>query len=129
MPDIVSTVQSEDVIGRLINEGAIGMTQAAKLVGTFRDGRPTCSTTITRWCLKGVRLADDRIVKLESFRLNGRLCTSKAALIRFIQAQNKDSGADPTEILAETPAQRNSKACAASRELDALLGVQSPGAA
>ena len=90
---------NEDVIGRLMEEGPIGMGAAAKLVGTFREGKPTSSITVSRWANKGVRLADGRIVKLEAFRLNTRLCTSRAALLRFIRAQNED----PREAKAESP--------------------------
>ena len=123
MPELTSTSIAEDVVARLMNEGVIGMTAASKLIGTFRDGKDTCSTTIARWCQKGVRLANGKLVKLESFRLNGRLCTSKAAIIRFIQAQNCSSGESQVVGSTETITQRKSIASAASRELDAVLGA------
>jgi hypothetical protein len=124
MPELVSTATPDDSVTRLMNEGAIGMTQAAKLVGTFRDGKATCSTTITRWVQKGIRLAGGRVLKLEAFRLNGRLCTSKAALIRFIQAQNENpANGQPAAIVCETVAQKKSRSHAASAELDAALAA------
>ena len=124
MHGLASTSIAEDVVARLMNEGVIGMTAASKLIGTFRDGKDTCSTTIARWCQKGIRLANGRLLKLESFRLNGRLCTSKAAIIRFIQAQNCTSDVVQAKESIESPTQRKSIASAASRELDAVLGVK-----
>src|SRR4051794_35785765 len=98
MPDLVS--DSNDVVTRILGEGAIGMSQAARLCGTFRNGRPTSPSTVSRWANRGVPLPDGRVVKLEAFRLNGRLCTSRAAIIRFINAQQDQdsSGYAPQSV-------------------------------
>jgi hypothetical protein len=121
MPVPVSISAQSNTIARLIEEGTIGMTQAAKLMGTFRNGKPTCSTTITRWAQKGVRLSNGRIVKLEAYRLNGRLCTSRSAIIRFILAQNECPCPEPPAIEAISQAKNRSRA--ATAELDAALAA------
>lgn len=106
---------TDDLISRLLDEGPIGLTQAAKHIGTFREGKPTRAGTLARWALHGIRLADGSVLKLESFRLNGRLCTSKPALLRFIAAQN--TGTAPT--LPTTTSRR--AASPATAELDRVM--------
>lgn len=117
MPDSVSST-ADDVVARLLDEGAIGMTQAAKFCGTFRQGKPTHPSTITRWALRGVTLPDGQVLKLESFKLNGRLCTSRQAILRFIHAQNDPPIASLPS--PSTPAARSRAAAAAAKKLDHL---------
>lgn len=117
MPDSLPT-DINDIVARLFGEGAIGMTQAARLCGTFRQGKPTHAGTVTRWALKGIRLADGSVLRLESFRLNGRLCTSKQAIYRFVQAQN-DPTTDSSPV-ASTPTEYARRAKAAAKQLDDL---------
>ena len=76
-------------IERIIAEGAIGMTETARLLGTFCGGKKSHPSTPTRWCLTGVRLGDGRILRLEHYRTAGRLMTSRAALVRFLAAQQQ----------------------------------------
>jgi hypothetical protein len=119
MPDSVSVSDTSDVVTRLIEEGPIGMSAAAKLCGSFRQGKPTRAGTVARWCMRGTKLGDGRVLKLESFRLNDRLCTSKQALIRFIRAQNEPAMASELPAI-QTAAARSRQAQAAAAELDAL---------
>lgn len=105
------------LIERLISEGAIGMTEAASLPGTFRGGRPCHPSTLTRWCLTGVRLPDGTVLRLEHFRVAGRLMTSRAALLRFLAAQQTG----PPDPPPRSPAQRDRDAAAAGLELDNLM--------
>jgi hypothetical protein len=119
MPDSISADNPGDVVTRLIEEGPIGLSQAAKVVGTFREGKPTHPGTVGRWALKGVVLPDGRRLKLEGFRLNGRLCTTRQAIIRFIQAQNDTPPADTLPI-PRSPAARNRAHADAAKQLDAL---------
>lgn len=117
MPDSVS-----EHIQRLVDEGPIGMAETARLLGTFRGGKPCHSSTPTRWCLDGVRLPDGNALRLEHFRAAGRLMTSKAALLRFLAAQ-QDADADAGVVPPTTgrsPAARNRAADAAGRELDSM---------
>jgi hypothetical protein len=103
-------------IDRIITEGAIGMAETARLLGTFRGGRPCHTSTPTRWCLSGVRLADGRILRLEHYRQAGRLMTSRAAVLRFLAAQQ-----DPATLAAaaqpRTPAARKRAAKSVEDEL------------
>jgi hypothetical protein len=44
---------------------------------------------VWRWAVKGIKLPDGRVVKLETLKLAGRYMTSIEALERFIAAQNE----------------------------------------
>ena len=79
------------------------MAAAARLLGTFRGGKPCHPSTLTRWCLSGVTLPDGSTLRLEHYRTAGRLMTSKAALLRFLAAQQVAVPAQPVR----SPAQRN----------------------
>lgn len=109
MPDHTTAL-----IERILQEGPIGMTTATRLLGTFRSGRPTHPSTLIRHHLHGVRSASGAIVRLEAIRVAGRLMTSRAAVIRFLAAQ-QDPAREPVPPMVE----RGSSAAAASRELDA----------
>lgn len=85
--DLNDDVNGFDAVNRILSEGALGMSAAARLLGTFRDGRPTHPSTVARWHRDGVTLADGRVIRLEAIRLNGRLVTSRAAIVRFVAAQ------------------------------------------
>jgi hypothetical protein len=45
------------------------MAAAAKLLGTFRGGRPCHPSTVVRWCLDGIKLANGQRLKLEFIRM------------------------------------------------------------
>jgi len=76
-----------DLVDRILSEQPIGASAVARLLGSFRNGRSTHPSTIARWMLKGVRLADGRILKLEHIRVANRLMTSRPALMRFLAEQ------------------------------------------
>jgi hypothetical protein len=111
MPDSIS-----GQIERLLAETPIGMAETARLLGTFRGGRPCHASTPVRWCLTGVKLPDGRTLRLEHYRTAGRLMTSKPALLRFLAAQQGEIPAPPPR----SPAQRTRDATAAARELKKL---------
>jgi hypothetical protein len=67
----------------LANERQIGLRGAAKLIPSYREGKPTHVSTILRWITKGVRLSNGERVRLEGARLGGRWITSIEALGRF----------------------------------------------
>ena len=110
---------------RIISEGPIGMTAAARLLGEFRKGKPTHPSTLTRWAAAGVLLPGGQKVKLETVRIAGRLMTSRAAIVRFVAAQNHgaDAANDDAVIPSQdsTPSHRRRQQAAASAELDAAL--------
>jgi hypothetical protein len=105
-------------IEKLIAEGPIGMTETARLLGTFRGGKPCHSSTPTRWCLSGIKLRSGRVLRLEHFRTAGRLMTSKPALLRFLAEQQDDKDLGTSHPVS--PTERNRAAEAAGRELDQL---------
>jgi hypothetical protein len=112
------------LVTKILAEGPIGMSAAAGLMGKYRDSKPTHPSTITRWAAKGVRIAGGRAIRLETIKVNGRLLTSRAAIVRFIAAQQDPPPTAVTQspARAETPARRRQAAARASSELDALLG-------
>jgi hypothetical protein len=76
---------------------------------------------VWRWAVKGVRLHDGTVIKLETCRLGGRQMTSRAALGRFIAAQTPLADTDPGPMPAQpSPARRNKMSQRASEELDRL---------
>ena len=79
----------ETMVEKLVGEGLISMSAAARLYGQARSGVPTHRSTPARHAIKGVRLSDGRLLRLESVRVNGQLRTSRAAVLRFIVAQNE----------------------------------------
>ena len=89
------------------------MSVAARCLGTFRGGKPTHPSTPTRWALYGITRGDGTVLKLESAHLNGRLITSKQALIRFIVAQQQPAdGPVPAAVRSPSARQRASEAAA-----------------
>ena len=103
------------LVERLTSEGFISMADAARLYG-----RRTHKSTATRHALRGVRLPDGRVVKLEAIRVSGALCTSRAAVLRFFAAQNATTDAD-TATDTPTPAQQRRAAKRAASEAAAIF--------
>src|SRR5918997_7046189 len=101
----------------LTSESALTLSQAAKLVPSYRAGRPTHVSRLVRWIVNGVRTDDGRVVKLEALRLGGQWVTSAAALQRFAEAMT--SGQGPV-VPAQTAGSRRKSAEQASRALDAI---------
>jgi hypothetical protein len=95
----------ESIVEKLTAEGLIGMAETARVLGTFRSGKPTHPSTPTRWALDGIRLPDGRRLKLEHIRMGDRIMTSKPALVRFLAAQ-QDPSIVPETNLPRSPAQR-----------------------
>jgi hypothetical protein len=97
---VAATDPLTDRIDRLTTEGAIGLAAAARVFGSFRNGANTSPTTLYRWATRGVRVRDGRRVRLESFRVGGRLMTSRPACLRFL-AEQQDPPTDT--LLAPLP--------------------------
>ncbi|HKA06661.1 MAG TPA: DUF1580 domain-containing protein [Gemmataceae bacterium] len=116
---MTATANISDRISRLTEEGLIGMVEAAASMGTFRGGRPCHPSTIARWSTKGIRLANGEILKLEVLRCGNSFRTSKAALRRFVEAQQDTSAIDPPR----TPTERRRANDRAAAEL-AEMGVK-----
>ena len=110
-----------ELVDLIVREGAIGLSQAAKFVGTYRGGATTSPSTLSRWIATGVRLPGGAVVRLEAVRVAGRLMTSKARVVAFIAKQNGAPVAT-AESASPTLAQRSRAAAQAANELDAALG-------
>jgi hypothetical protein len=104
-----------DLVDRILSEGPLGMSEAARRLGTIRGGTETHSSTPTRWATRGVRLADGTLLKLEAIRLNGRLATSWPAIVRFTAAQQDN----PPAATHSTPASATRTASARRRASEA----------
>ena len=118
---IATNTQSPPVIAEVLAGDGLSLAEAARVVPSFRPGRPTHAATIWRWATKGVRLQDGSLVRLETCRIGGRQMTSRAALGRFIRAQTPLADTEPGPMRARlTPAQQNAQATQASDELDRL---------
>lgn len=117
MAELVSPPAS-DLVERLVGEGLLGMSAAARRLGEYRAGRPCHPSTVTRWATDGVVLADGRRVRLESLKLNGRLVTSWPALLRFISVQ-QPAGVDPVPA-PRSPTRRRRGSDAAATQLDRI---------
>jgi hypothetical protein len=78
-----------DVTQEVLGGGGLGFAQAARLFPPFREGRPVHPSTLWRWHAVGVSLPGGRVVRLEAVRLGGRHLTSRAAVERFIRAQQE----------------------------------------
>ena len=122
MADVISPSQpSVELVTRLLEEGPIGMAVAARQVGVFRQGKPTHTSTLTRWIIDGVPAPDGGVVRLEGIRVNGRWMTSRPALIRFLACQQGDAASARPKATAPAirpPATRRRASEAAGRELE-----------
>lgn len=115
MPDIVS-----ERIERLMNEGLLGPAALARHLGTFRGGRPTHPSSVSRAMLQGTRLPDGRVVRLEHVKINGRMMSSRAALVRYLAAQQVDDEQPEQDPAPRTPTARRKASEEAVRELEKL---------
>jgi hypothetical protein len=116
---MTATASIPDRISQLTEEGLIGMVEAAASMGTFRGGRPCHPSTIARWATKGIRLPNSQILKLEVLRCGNTFRTSRAALRRFLEAQQDTTAIDPPR----TPTERRRASDRAAAEL-ADMGVK-----
>jgi hypothetical protein len=112
-------VSVSEHIDQLLSEQPIGMSQAARLLGTFRRGRACHPSTVVRWCKPGVRLPDGRRLRLEHVKVAGRLMTSRPALLRFLAAQ-QDPSSCPEVKPPRTLSERRRALTVAETALDAI---------
>jgi hypothetical protein len=108
----------ETLVARLVNEGLISMSAAARVYGQSRAGIPTHRSTPARHAITGVRLPDGRLLRLESVRVNGQLRTSRAAVLRFFETQNEPDAFPATSPISQSPSTLTHAHANAERELD-----------
>lgn len=100
-------------------ETLLTLAQAARRFPSYGAGRPVCSSTIWRWCRKGVKVPGVGVVKLECIRVSGRWLTSAQAISRFVTRQTPQA-----EVVAmptpPTPIQRRKASERAAKVLEAF---------
>lgn len=101
-------------MSNLLEDGQelLPVAKAAKNHKAFASVHPA---TVQRWARKGIN-RNGRVVKLESLRVGSSLCTTQAALDRFLTALNESEG--ETAPAPRTPNQRRRDSDKASAELD-----------
>lgn len=102
----------------LLGEGLISLAAAAALFPGSRGASRANPSTICRWCVKGTRTADGRVVKLVHVRAGYRVLTSRPALSRYLAALSGPG--EPPCPPARTPAERTRAADRAGEELKRL---------
>jgi hypothetical protein len=113
-------MNTQTMVERLLAEGdKLGMAAAGVLLGANQGGPPIHTATVTRWCLRGVKLTNGQRVNLEHVRCGGKILTTRQAIIRFLTAQTQR----PDEVDApRTATERNRAADKATKEL-ASMGI------
>src|SRR5262249_49635835 len=103
----------------LLSEKLLPLTRATKLLPELlperRNGKRPHVSCLYRWTKSGCRG-----VVLQSVDVGGTRCTSRAAIVRFIEAVTAiRSGVQPTS-LPRSPSYRQAAAVRADRELERL---------
>jgi len=82
----------EDVVMAIdvFSEKVIGLKEAIRLLPKTSRNNNLHYSTMFRWILRGLRAKDGVVVRLESVKIGGRLCTSKEALQRFFDRLSGD---------------------------------------
>lgn len=109
--------EAETTVQRILREGGLGMSAAARRLGHFRDGKPTHPSTVTRWARGGIPVPGGGRLRLEAVTLNGRLVTSWPAIERFVEAQQRGEAGGPE---MRGPTARTRATAASVSELDTL---------
>lgn len=103
---------------KLMAEGLISMTEAARLFGSCRSQAPTHPNTVVRKCRPGDRLPDGTRLVLEHVQVANRLMTSRQAVERHVAALTAAFAAPADAPPApRSPAQRKRASDAAANEL------------
>ena len=84
----IPTFATPKLLEELAAGQGIGMAEAASALPAGRSGKTVCRACVWRWATRGIHLANGRVLKLESARVGNRPITSRAAIRRFIAAQN-----------------------------------------
>lgn len=112
------TAPPDGLVRDLTRETLLTLAHAARRFPPARLGRPVNSSTIWRWCRKGVRVEGIGIVRLECVRVSGRWLTSEEAISRFVARQTP--AAEQTMARSRTLGQRRRASERAARELDRI---------
>ena len=108
------------LVERLTAEGFVSMAAIARMLGELKGGRPVHPSTPYRWATKGVRTKDGRVIRLEYLTLAGRPVSSRAALLRFLAAQQQATDTTSVE-LPRSPAKRRRDSDRAGQKVRELI--------
>ena len=104
-------------LARLMAEPRILVTRLAREEGVD-------PATATRWVLVGIKgravNGVRQVIKLESYRIGGRLYTSRAAFERFVSAQNRHMIAPTSSLHERTDTSRRAASESAAKKAEAL---------
>jgi len=116
-PKVASSADCGTPASRLLAEGLISLTEAARHCPRHREGRKVHRSTVSRWATRGVRGC-----VLETLRTPSGLCTTKQALARFFQEITNTTQATPAAPrVSRFPDDR--RHAEVERELRARFGV------
>jgi Protein of unknown function (DUF1580) len=101
----------------LMGEGLITLAEAAAHFPGARGAARVNPSTLFRWCKKGTRASDGRVVRLEFVRAGCRLLTSKPALSRYLAALSTACTSGIPVTAVRTPAERARRAAEAADAL------------
>lgn len=87
MPVVSPTTSDEPKPPGLVTETLLSFSQAAAMFPPFRRGRPVSPSCVWRWFRYGVRISNERVVRLEAVKVAGRHLTTVEAVHRFIASQ------------------------------------------
>ena len=107
-------------VADLLTEDLIPLPKVAAQFPGTRGATRINPATVYRWCTRGSRTPDGRVVRLEHVRVGSRVLTSREAVGRYVAALS--SSVAPTVTAVRTPTVRNRSseaAAAALRELGA----------
>lgn len=112
LPQIPDLDKLTDRIARLEAEGFLGMRGVARIAGVH-------SATCHRWATEGIEVPGVGRVRLEAVRVAGRWCSSRPAVLRFIELTNHEA-APTQEAMPRSPAARSRASERAAGELERM---------
>lgn len=108
-----------DTVSRILTEGPQGLAALAAAIPSHRRDSHLTPQALWRWAVRGIRLADGRVVRLETVRVAGRYLSSRAAVERFVRAQSEPTDPTPLPAASRSPARRQRASDRAAEQLDA----------
>ncbi|HZU37723.1 MAG TPA: DUF1580 domain-containing protein [Gemmataceae bacterium] len=83
-----------------------------------RPGKKLSFPTVWRWATKGLRGKDKTVIRLETCRVGGMLCTSELAVRRFFEALTEHDPNIAPAMIPRSPAARARASARAAKILE-----------
>jgi hypothetical protein len=93
-------VSATPTLAAFVRGGYRPVAAAAQLILSCRTGAAIHPSTVTRWIVRGVRLRDGRVLKLEARRFPGGWGVTDEAIERFLEALTADRSGGPVPVSA-----------------------------